>query len=82
MNDRKNDPRDRFASLLGALLSAWLFLGMATAVRAADAEAAFESANRLLALGKAVEASKAYEQIAAAGRTSTALERNWAQACY
>lgn len=82
MNDRKKSHRDRFRSLIGALFSAWLFLGMAPTARAADADAAFESANRLLALGKAGDASKAYEQIAAAGRTSPALERNWAQACY
>lgn len=82
MNDRKTDRSDRLASIIGALLSAWLFLGMAPTARAADADVSFESANRLLAQGKAVEASKTYEQIASGGRTSPALERNWAQACY
>ena len=82
MNDRMFHVHDRFAALVAALLSAWFCIGMAPTARAAEADAAFESANRLLALGKAVEASKAYEQIGAAGRTSPALERNWAQACY
>ncbi len=82
MNDRKTDKSDRFVPLFGALLSAWLVLGLAPTARAADADAPFEAANRLLAQGKAVEASKAYEKIAAGGRTSPALERNWAQACY
>ncbi len=82
MNDRKTHACDRFTSLIAALLFAWCCIGMAPMARAADADALFESANRLLAQGKAAEASKAYEQIAAAGRTSPALERNWAQACY
>ncbi len=49
---------------------------------AADAEAAFDAANRLLAQGHPAEAARAYANISPDGATSVALERNWAQACY
>ena len=66
-----------FVQLLG------LLLGLAgSRLLAADAEAAFDAANRLLAQGHAAEAARAYAAISPDGATSVALERNWAQACY
>lgn len=62
----------------------WLTLSLAgRPLIAAEADTAFEAANRLLAQGKAAEAARAYATVApATGATSAALERNWAQACY
>ncbi|HTH48114.1 MAG TPA: hypothetical protein VMB21_11415 [Candidatus Limnocylindria bacterium] len=61
----------------------WLTLGLAGCpLVAADTDAAFEAANRLLAQGRAAEAARAYAAISPNGATSAALERNWAQACY
>jgi hypothetical protein len=64
------------------LLILCLAAGFADALRAADSQALFDSANALLAQGKAVEAARLYEQITATGLTSPALERNWAQASF
>lgn len=61
-------------------LTLWLAAGFTGGLRAAEAQALFDTANALLAQGKAVEAARLYEQIAATGPTSPALERNWAQA--
>ena len=67
-------------------LSRWLLLVIslvALILRAAAAvdSVAFEAAARLLAAGRAEEATRAFERLAQTGRTSPAIERNWALAC-
>lgn len=64
------------------LLALALGLAARPPAAAADATAAFDAANRLLAQGQAEAAVHAYEAVAPTGTSSVALERNWAQACY
>jgi len=76
-------PCSTMTRLRAWILTVWTLLSLSCVSTGLRAESGitFDTANHLLVAGKYDDASKAYEQLTRDGRTSAAIERNWAQAC-